>query len=408
MMRNFLIVFLFLLGIFLPTSINYIILEENVTGLYAVILCAVLFMWKLKDAEFPIKISLIGLLIIFILLFSTWISPFNKYSIGALPPVIAFSILFCLDLNKFSLGERTFKLFTIINVFFLLLGFCIVLDVQFVKDFFLKYYNAYYQNLLPNMFSQNKPVLFFSSHSRGAFHLFLFFIISFIVYKHLSRPIYLFFCFGYIYLILNLDSNTAYMFFFLACPILLFHLLKNKFRQFVISLSVISVVVALKIQDVMKLFSDLRFELQSTLNSQRNGLTGRFGEGGQLIENLNYIMENPFRPVGLGYSNDLFFSDNGMVLYTLRGTIFLTILIYLGFFLFLKRNLNHNYQIYLLFLAFFLMDLAAPSLTYFRTQFILPLLIVFIRSVSDEKCMHKVKFKTRPRKRYRIVWDKAS
>lgn len=381
-MRNFIIVSLFLLGIFLPTSLNYTILVGYVGG-YSVALCLILFLWKIRDATFPVNNLVIAFFIMFILLIATWTTPLNDYSLGALLPITAFVLIFCLNLNEIKLSRKSIKLFNVINVFFLVSGMSIVLDVQYVKDIFLRYYNDYYQNLLPNMFRENKPVLFFSSHSRGAFHLFLFFFASFVAYKHLRRRVYLLFCVGYIVLLLNLKSNTAYLFLVVSLIILVSYLFKGKLSMVLLSLIPVSVLLLFYADGIMTFTSTLAAEMQYSLGSNKNGILGRFGDGGQLVQNLEFIKNNPFRPVGLGYSENLFFSDNGMVLYTLRGTVVLTILIYLGLYWFLRRNLEYNYQIYTLFFAFLLMDLAAPALTYFRTLFILPFLIVIIRKVSN-------------------------
>ncbi|HFK1433337.1 TPA: hypothetical protein ACGXNJ_003413 [Bacillus cereus] len=398
-----LILALFLLGLYLPTSFNYNI-NDNVMAYYLVGLCITLCIWKLKDYQFPKTIFIIIVLINGILLLSTLLSPFDEYSVGAVLPFWVFSLIFCLNLKDITFGKRIISLFLIVNVLNLILGAFIVMDDELVKDFFLKNYAAYYPNLLPNMFYENKPVLMFSSHSRGAFHLFLFFLISFIGYKHTKKTYYLVFSLGYIFLILNLNSNTGYMYLAFSILILGTYLLVYKTRKLIFSMTIFSVLILFNLEKFSNNLIELWHKIDRTVNSHSNGITGRFSGDGILSSNFEFMKDNFFRPVGITYSDDLFFSDTGIFLYILRGTIVLAILIYVGFYMFLKRNLKYKYQAYLLFISFLLMDIGSPSLTYFRTLFILPFLIVIINSLSeDQEQKRKVK-----KKRFKIVWSKGS
>lgn len=381
-MKRAVLVFLFLIGIFIPTSFNYQINGGlSVAGL--LLMSVLLVIWLMFEGRIPRKSFFLVLTINAILLFSTLISPFNEYSYGALVPIITFSILFCLNLKNLSIGKKSLLVFNLINVVNIVLGLLIIADVAVVKDIFLKYYAAYYPELLPNMLSENKPVLFFSSHSRAAFHLFLFFAVTLFAYRHTNKTYYLLFTLGYMFLIFNLKSNTSYAFSVLALSILLIFLFRYKFRMLLSATIIVSIVSIFNLSKVLSFVEGLYFQISYTFLSQSNGLIGRYSSDGILADNIRYMADNLFRPVGLGYSDELFFSDSGIVLFTLRGTIVMTLLIYACLFVFLRRNLNYKYQAYLLFVTFLLMDFGTPTLTYFRTLLILPFLIVIINKLSE-------------------------
>ena len=400
-MRKILAILLFLLGLYLPTSFHYQI-HGNVAGMYGVILCLILLVWILIQRNVPKSIFFTVLAINIVLLISTALTPFSQYTFGALVPFVGFSLLFCLKLKELTFGKRVFKLFMVINALNILLGILIVFDNSFVNEVFLKNYAAYYENLLPNMLYDNKPVLFFSSHSRAAFHLFLFFFMTYVAYKHTKNRVYLLFSFCYIFLIFHLGSNTSYMFLAISVLILGSYLIKYKFKGILFSAILLSLAGLFNLQKIIGSLQDMRLQFSNTLFSQRNGFLGRYSENGQLAENIRFMKGNLFRPVGLGYSDDLFFSDSGMILYTLRGTIILTLLIYFGLYTFLKRNLKHKYHVLILFLAIFLMDLGSPALTYFRTLYLIPFVLVFLNSISTLE----EEGKTVPRRSIRVVWSK--
>lgn len=375
-----------------------------IDGLYVVGLIVVLFLWKSTESESPKKLLIIVLLINVILGVSTLFSPFNDFSFGAILAFITFSLIFCLNLYNIKFGEKIITLFLLVNILNIVLGFLIIYNNQFVNDILLKSYAAYYPKLVPNMLYDNKPVLMFSSHSRAAFHLFLFFFLSLVGYKHTQKKIFFIFSLCYIFLILNLDSNTGYMFLVFSCLIMSVYLIRYKLRHFFHSIVLGSVVVIFNLNKILVYLNEKYFIFSKTLSSESNGIIGRFSESGILANNFKYMIDNYFRPVGLGYSNDLFYSDSGIMLYTLRGTVILTILIYVGLYMFLKRNIYHKYQVYILFLAVLLMDIGSPTLMYFRTLFIIPFIVVYLNAISDLK----IKEVDEERLISKRVWSKAS
>lgn len=391
-MKNFLVLSLFLLGLYLPSSFNYVI-DDSLTGIYGAIFCFIMVAWKLIDRVFPTKLLLMVLLVNIAIVFSTLISPLHQYTYGAYLPFIMFSLLFISNFKEQRLGRKSMQLLTIVNFANLLLGILVVFNVQLAEDFLMKNYAAYYGDLLPNMMRENNPVLSFGAHSRAAFHYFLFFFMCFVGYKHTGKRIYFMFSLGYIFLTYNLSSNTSYMYLAVMTLIILSHLIRNKFRSLVFVGYIVTLVALFNTGKLINIWNKFYYEAYITLSSDRNGLLGRFSEGGQLEKNFTFMKEHYGRPVGIGYTDSLFFGDSAIFLLILRGTIVLLVLVYLAYFMFLRRNIKLNYQVYLIFTASVLMDVGSSTLLYFRTLYMIPFIIIFLNTVSVDRTKVAIKNK---------------
>lgn len=401
-MQPFFVFLLFIMGLYLPTSLSYEI-NTMIPTMHLIGLCVILAIWKVTQPATPKKLFFLTLAINFVIAISTLFSPFNEYSLGALLPFIAFSLLFCMTFKDIKFGKKVLRAFIVINIVNIFLGMLIVIDSPTIEDFFMKFYQGVHANALPNMFGENKPVLTFTSHSRAAFHFFLFFFLCLEGYKHTQKLIYFLLSAGYIVLMINLNSNTGYVFLFISCILLLAYLIKYKIRSLVYSLIGISIILLFNLNKIIPAVNNIYLEFFTTVSSRRNGLLGRFSSDGQLAENFKYMADNLFRPTGIGFSDALFFGDSALFLFMLRGTFLLVILIYVAMYLFYKRNIHYKYQAIILFVACLLMDIGSSTLLYFRTLYMIPFLIVFLNTVSSsEKKVLKKK------KKIKIVWDKAS
>ena len=121
------------------------------------------------------------------------------------------------------------------------------------------------------------------------------------------------------------------------------------------------------------------------LGSDVNGFGARYSETGILNGNIDYISQNPFRALGIGFKNGLFFGDSGFIEHTLRGTMLLTIIFYTTFYLFLRKNLINTRLALILFAVDMIFELGNSFLFYFRTAFILPFIIIVLNYLEKQK-----------------------
>jgi hypothetical protein len=244
-----------------------------------------------------------------------------------------------------------------------------------------------------------KPVVMFAAHSIAGFFLYLLFYMCFTMYKKEGKLIQLVFSVLYVWFIFNLSSNGGYIFVAVATIQLLYYSLKYKTLKALGLISIISVSALFVLEEVMNVINKYSTIISRTLSSDQNGISGRYSNDGILSGNIDYIKDNIFMPVGFGNSPDLFFGDSGMMEYMLRGSIPLVILMYLGLYLFLKRNLYSNYTAITIFIAVIIIDFGAQTLLSFRTLFILPFLVIYLNDIHKRKAQNPKKSKVK----YRFV-----
>ncbi|MEO7651366.1 MAG: hypothetical protein ABIZ80_12950, partial [Bryobacteraceae bacterium] len=114
------------------------------------------------------------------------------------------------------------------------------------------------------------------------------------------------------------------------------------------------------------------------------GLLGRYSASGGLLGNLQYIADNPFSPIGLGLSRRLWYADSGPVEYIMKGSFPLLLSVYAGLFLFFRKNLVSKSRALFLFVVFVGFEVGYSNLQYFRTQYLLPFLIVYLNSLDRQ------------------------
>lgn len=127
----------------------------------------------------------------------------------------------------------------------------------------------------------------------------------------------------------------------------------------------------------------MAFDMRASFGSTGNGFLGRYSSTGNLQGNFNYLKENYFRPVGFGYSPEIMYVDSGYVEYLTRGTFLLVILIFAGLFLFLRNNLKSKNAAYSLFFIFLLFENGFSGLTYYRTIYLLPFIVLYLNHIYD-------------------------
>jgi hypothetical protein len=121
------------------------------------------------------------------------------------------------------------------------------------------------------------------------------------------------------------------------------------------------------------------------LSLDTNGLRGRYSGQGALTSNLRYVASAPFSPVGAGFHPDLMYGDSGVIEFLLRGSVPLVLLIYTGLFVFLKSNLASRSQALFLFAVLLGFEIGFSNLLYFRTQFFVPFVVVYLNHLESMK-----------------------
>lgn len=386
---------LLVIGLYFPTSIN-----SNSSSLLTVILSVILFLLFILLLLGKVKIRKIFLYFALginsLLWFSTLISPFIESRYGTAFYYLNLSLLFCLDLREIKIGKLTNKIFFFINIINIFLGFAIIFQNISIVNFIVQSYSAFYPELVPNMVMQQKPVLTFATHSIAGFFFYLLFYLCVNTYKSSSNIIYLLFAISYMIFMFYLKSNTANIFLLIAFVQFLWFFLQNKPKLFYCITLGFGISYFFFVEKISNFLFLYQFQLSNSLSSSNNGLLARYSSSGNLQGNFDYLTQNYFRPVGFGYSKSIMYVDSGFLEYLTRGSLLLVLLIYIGFFLFLKKNLKSKTAAYTLFFMFLLFELGFSGLTYYRTLYFLPFIVVYLNSITaikavKEKSRRKIK-----------------
>jgi hypothetical protein len=120
-----------------------------------------------------------------------------------------------------------------------------------------------------------------------------------------------------------------------------------------------------------------------------SGLLGRESETGVLAGTLKYLVEHPFSGVGLTYSSDLFFADSGFVEYTLRGTVLLTVCIYVAWYRFARGNIDKTAHFRLIFWSTVLFEVGFTVITYTRFITFIPFVIAYLNALARQDTVRR-------------------
>lgn len=377
---------LLLLGLYFPTSQNAMISSEYlmINSIILFLLLIFLIFKGVKVFKIPF---FIGMGSIFLLLISTMTTPFNEIRYGSGAYFLCLSLLFCLDFKSIEFGKRTEFLITTVNVINVIIGIGIITQNAVISEFIINNYSAFYELLVPNMISFRKPVLTFATHSLAGFFIYLFFFLNFTKFKNQKKKIYLFFSLCYLVFLVFLSSSASLLFFTISLTQILIAMFKMKKKNFAILLLIASIAIIAFYNQITNYLIFVKLQVEGEMHRTNGGLIGRYSENGNLQVNIDYLMENFFRPIGFGYSKQIILADSGMLEYLIRGTFLLVILIYLGLFIFLRNNLRSKRTSTFLFLIILLFELGFTSLTYFRMIYILPFIVVY---------MNTTQYKSRP------------
>lgn len=372
-----------LVGLYLPTSRDAVIGPPlpQITFASLVAICAFLFLRRGAVAS-PLAIAN-ALLMNFVLVGATLLSPTRDLAYGAFAAYFGLSLVYCLDLRKPANGGLLRAAFIVANVLNVALAAGILFGVPAVTDLLVLWYSEFYPALVPGLLAEQKPVLTFATHSLAGFFLYLFFYLNLRTYVARGGPFFLLAAGLNLALLAFLKSNTGYAFFALGCVQLVFLGFSTRGRALVLLILLMVGGVALSVSMSSLAIQDVWTTVSSTLESQQNGLVGRYSLGGRQDDNLDFIARHPLSPVGFSTPSDLFIVDSGPIEYLLRGSLPLLLSVYAGLWLFLRWNLWSRREAWTLFAIFVIFELGFANLVYHRTLFILPFSVAYLNALRN-------------------------
>lgn len=363
-------------GLIAITSLNFKISNKLIfINYFFIYIIFINFIIKVKKFN---KMNLIfAIIIMFFLLLFTLTSKFYHYTWGTLLPYLAFVLMIILDIKTLKL-KYIDKYFLVFNCINLIIGFLIIILNKTIINFIAKYYSWGYEELVTNMLLRGKPILWFGSHSLTGLFIFIFYYLCIKTYMIKNKSIYLFFSLGYLVLLISLKSNTSLVFFIIA---LVYLIRQIKDRKIMMIIFIGLLIILLNNSIIRNIYNE---SFRYITNSDKNGIIGRFGTGGALESTLKYIKSNFFNPIGVSYSSELYYTDNGFIINILRGGVIFTISIYVSFYIFLKKNVKFKSAVYIIFISILMFEIGYVTFLYFRTFYILVFIILYLNYLYDE------------------------
>jgi hypothetical protein len=373
---------LLVFGLYFPTTESQH-LSAYLVSAYLVLLTLLSLLIFRKGGHPRIASCLILTSITPLLLVFTATSGLSTLTLGALVGYGALSVCLVTNLRDIGLPAWFGKLWIAVNLVNIIVGFAMVAGVPWVDDFFVAHYSTAYEGLVASMLALHKPVLTFGSHSIAAFFFYLFFWINLQAHKLEGRKLSLVFSVCYLFLTMCLLSVSALVFSAAGWFLLGVHFwsaTRHKVLWGMATLGLVAAVAAFWVPTIR--WTPVTDAVKQILQDRGNGLSGRFLPGGSMYEDLQYLENHVFLPVGASFREGLMFGDDGPVEYLLRGSAPLLLLVYGGLFYFLRRNMILKVQCYTLFATIVVFELGITTLTSLRTLYLIPVFVVYLNSLA--------------------------
>ena len=375
-MTKRLIPFLFIVGVFTPTSV-----ASQMTDTFSMIACFILLISLILILIIQNHISIFSLITLvasnILLWFFTLIAPYSEYSFGTSIYFLIFTLILCLDFRKIETDMQSYlKALQFINIGQIFLSFGVLFRIEPIMNIITNWYSAFYPELIQIMIYDNsKPIGTFATHSIAGFYYFIFFFVNISIYHYLKKKSYLVFSLVYMILLLYLQSSTSLVYFLFCFLVLTVFLYKKSKSLFFLIFITSLITLVIKFEDIT-IFQNITDKLFST----SNGFSSRYSTVGVLSNSINYIKDNPFRGVGFSFSPNFNYVDSGIVEYTLRGSILLLKSMLVGFYLLLKRNIKKTFA-FLFFILFLSFEFGFSNFIYFRSLFIIPFVVAIMSQI---------------------------
>ncbi len=204
----------------------------------------------------------------------------------------------------------------------LVAGYAVALDVGVVDAFLVRWYGAFYPELLSNMVvANNKPVFSFATHSMAGFVYYVLFYRQLLQWRQGGGWWAAATAFGYLSLGVLLTSTTGWAFGGVAAAQLAMELARSAGRY--AALAVIAVaLVGVAAATALGLAPDRMLDtVQTALVGDRvHRIFARYASDGLLASSIAYLSESPFAPIGFSATASLDMGDSGVVANLLRRT----------------------------------------------------------------------------------------
>ena len=377
---------LLLTGMYFPTSI-----EGEITTVLSIVAGSILGVGLLLlivtcGVAGPPQFA-IACAVFIIICAATLFSPFTQKAYGALVPLSLLTVLLCVDLRSVPAVSLIGRVFTLVNLINLTGAALLMANLPDVNQFLIQNYSAFYPELVRAMLGAGKPVLTFATHSLAGFAFYIYFYLCLRTHIETGRVLDYLFALSYLLILMLIGSFSSYAFALLAVGQLVLRLRWRRPLMIVVPLVLfIGLAIAWAMPDT-SILDEQYAAIMDVLSLDANGIRGRYVGRGELTSSIRFITEFPFSPVGAGYSSDLMYGDSGPVEYMLRGSVPLVLAIYGGLWLFFRRNLRSRAQGWFLFGVFLLFELGFSNLLYFRTQYLMPFVVVYLNSLEVSRTM---------------------
>ncbi|HVB55251.1 MAG TPA: hypothetical protein VNE63_02315 [Candidatus Acidoferrales bacterium] len=375
---------LLLSGLYLPTSVGGDISKSLMAIAYFGVFCLYLYLVWANGSDED-QFLFFSMPIVMVIIGATFLSRVHVFGIGVLWFYVPIALLYSTRLRSLRFGSRCRILFLACNLMNVTLGVSAIFHIEFVNALVISHYSNFFPELVPTMLALGKPIMTFATHSLAAFFLFLFFWLNFRTYLCTRRPLFLIFAICYMVLEPCLVSVSGFGFALLALLVMAIHVWAKKPAVVVAGLVVALLLlprIAHAVYNPIENWQDLLQVARPAFTAPGEGFLGRYGSQGNNAENLRYVYDHPFSPTGLTTAENLFIGDSGPVEYLLRGSVVLLVLMYVGLFRFLRRNLVRTSDLYVLFVAILAMELGFTSLTYVRMLYLLPVAVIYLNSLE--------------------------
>jgi len=288
--------------------------------------------------------------------------------------------LFLVDVRDVRPGRLGLVALATIDIVTVVLGTALVLNVGAADAFVKTHYAFFYPHLLMLMLDwYNKPVLTFGTHSLSAFFYWLMFYLHLEGYRHTGRHILLLAGIYMLGLCASLWSTTGVIFTAVGVIQLLVLFTSRLSARwavvggltFAAASVVLFVTLAPPVDDLVEIAT------RGVLGDRSAGLLARYAAEGNLAATMNYLIEQPWRPIGLTYSPDLFYGDSGFVMYALRGSVALPVFIYFALFVWLRHNLIDRRVALVVCAGIVAFEIGFTPLVFFRFFGVLPFLLIW-------------------------------
>ena len=320
------------------------------------------------------------------LVLATLTSPLESTSPGLVPIFLSAALLMALRLPQPDAPQPLRRALGLVHLVSLVFGAALAFDVALADQFAVRWYSAFYPALLGNMVLLNdKPVLTFGTHSMAGFMVYLLFYDAYTWWRLGGGRRPLLIALGHLGLLVALTSTTS-LALALVAGVQLVVRLAQRHRALVTPTAILVGAAVLATLIYLEYGPVRLWELgtDAVLGDRVRGLLSRYATGGLLASNFEYLSAHPLRPIGLGFSKDLYLGDSGILLSVMRGSLPLALFLYGGWLALCAHTLTSRAAALWLTVLTVAFEIGFTPLQYFRFIGFVPLYLLVLESRRRE------------------------